>query len=222
MYKMLVIEDDQALVGALKKLLVAAGYWVKTVSNLADTYEALGKVGYDLVVIDRILSDGDGLEIARFLHDVSFGTKVLFLTQKKEVNDRLEGLEGGADDYLVKPFVTREFLLRVKLLLQRQKLKDQEYLQLGELSLHPSSGRLTLADKDCRLRKREAEILACLLRLKGSVVSKANLIEYVWQSQDNIPTYTTLEVYIRRLRMALGKQQSLIKTIRGFGYMIGP
>lgn len=220
MYTILVLEDDLELGKALKQVLTDAGYLVKQVATIAGAYDILGKTGFDLVIIDRMVGDGDGLEIAGFLKDVSFGTKVLFLTHKNEVADRVKGLESGADDYLGKPFQTRELLLRVKVLLHRQKLKDQEYLQLGELHLQPSSGRLKLADSECHLRKREAEILACLIRLHGSVVSKASLIEYVWQSQDDIPTHTTLEVYIRRLRMALGKQQSMIKTVRGFGYMI--
>lgn len=220
MHTILLVENDLSLATALKQLLVNAEYAVKTASSLEQAYELLNKTGFELVIIDRLLDDGDGIELAGFLQEVSFGTKVLFLTQKNEVAERLEGLEQGADDYLGKPFETREFLLRVKLLLKRQKLKDQDYLQAGEVWLQPSSGRLRLADQERTIRKREAEILACLLRLQGTVVSKAALIEYVWQSQEDIPTYTTLEVYIRRLRVLLGKHHELIKTIRGFGYTI--
>jgi DNA-binding response OmpR family regulator len=222
MQRLLLVENDLSLAKSLKQLLINAGYAVEVASSLETAYVALGKQGFELVITDRILDDGDGIELVSFLQDVSYETRVLVLSQRNQDFDRVSGLEDGADDYLGKPFSTREFLLRVSVLAHRQKMKNQEYLQLGEVILHPSSGFLKMADSECRLRKRESQILACLLRRQGSVVSKNHLIESVWQSEDAIPTYTTVEVYIRRLRMALGKQQSLIKTIRGFGYMASP
>jgi DNA-binding response OmpR family regulator len=220
MHSILIVENDLTLARAMSQVLMNSGYLVKHVATLASAYEELSRKGYELVLVDRILDDGDGLELVSFLRDISYGTRVLMLTQRNYDMDRIKGLEDGADDYLGKPIQTQELVLRVKLLLNRQKIKDQEYLQLGELSLQPSSGRLTLADRHCRLRKREAEILACLLRMAGAVVSKDTLIEYVWQSRDDIPTHTTLEVYIRRLRIALGEQHHMLKTVRGFGYCL--
>lgn len=220
MFRLLLVENDTSLANSLKQLLVHAGYLVAVSASLEQAYQLLAKHGQDLVIIDRMLDDGDGIELVNFLHDVSFGTRTLVLSQKNRDFDRVTGLEAGADDYIGKPFSTRELLLKVRILLQRQKYRPQEYLQLGELCLHPGSGHLTLADRQCQLRKREAQILTCLLRHQGSVVSKSQLIEYVWQSEDDIPTHTTVEVYIRRLRIALGTHQSMLKTVRGFGYQV--
>jgi len=220
MNRILIVENDRALVASLHSLLQTLGYSVSSAYDLKTAYEVLGKQGFELVLLDRVLDDGDGLEIANFLHEVSFGTKILFMSQKGEVAERLIGLNSGADDYLPKPFNTQELVQKVKLLLLRQKIKDQSYLQVGHIHLNPSSGTLTLNDKQSSLRRRESQILACLLRMQGTVVSKSALIEYVWQSEDEIPTYTTLEVYIRRLRMALGNHHGYIKTVRGFGYRL--
>lgn len=220
MARILIVENDVCLAATLRRTLLRDHHRVWQTGSLGRTYELLADNAFDVVMVDRLLDDGDGLELAPFISQVSPSTKLIFLTNKHELVDRLTGLRSGADDYLAKPFAIEELQLKIAKLVQMEKSESLSYVKAGSVTLYPETGALMVADRPGRLRKREAEILSCLLRFQGRVVSRQMLIERVWKTDQNIPTHTTLDVYIRRLRILLGPQAGLIKTIRGFGYMV--
>ncbi|MDQ3009032.1 MAG: response regulator transcription factor, partial [bacterium] len=142
------------------------------------------------------------------------------ISQLRELDHRIKGLEKGADDYIPKPFSPAELWLKISKWLHVQKRKQYQLLNIGPIEFIADTGVLLDRDKQKTLRRREASILACLLRYKNAVVSRDTIIDTVWRMSDEPPTFSTLDVYIRRLRIALGEHHRLIKTVRGFGYMI--
>lgn len=220
MAQILVVENDARLAKAIKDALVQIHHQVTLTPTANRAYQLLAQTNFELVLLDRMLDDGDGFELATWLVSTSPATKLIFLTQKGELPDRLQGLRAGADDYLAKPFDLMELQLKLQKLLQMEKQVRYDYVQAGEILLYPETGALLIADRPRQLRRRESEILRCLLKFRGRIVTRETLIEHVWKTEKNIPTHTTLDVYIRRLRLHLGPQASLIKTIRGYGYLI--
>ena len=219
MKKILLVEDDLQLQQLLKSSFEKL-YITSQARSLEMAYDLLEKSKYDLVLVDRGLPDGDGLELIEYLHDTHYQTKVLALTTKAQLHDRVEGLEQGADEYLSKPFALAEVKLRIDKLLRIDKKINTAVLTLGRYEFFPTMGVLKIDERDVTFRKREAQIFECLLRYKNQVVSREAIIADVWAGEELYPTETTLDVYIRRIRVLLGTQSNLIKTIRGFGYKL--
>jgi two-component system response regulator TctD len=219
MKKILLVEDDLQLQQLLKSSFEKL-YITSQARSLEMAYAELEKSKYDLVLVDRGLPDGDGLELIEYLHDTHYQTKVLALTTKAQLQDRVEGLEQGADEYLSKPFGLAEVKLRIDKLLRIDKKINTTVLTLGTYEFIPTMGVLKINEREVTFRKREAQIFECLLRYKNQVVGRETIIADVWAGEDLYPTETTLDVYIRRIRVLLGSQSSLIKTIRGFGYKL--
>jgi len=216
----LLVEDDLTLASSLKIAIsdpALGKLKVKLASSLETAYQELELRSFELAVIDRVLPDGDGLEIVEYLADVAPATKVLVLTQKREVAERIEGLAGGADDYLAKPVDVRELKLRVKRLTTSYKLVAAQYLQVGDVCLYPDQGKLVSGEVSAQLRRRESQILGCLLSHHDRVISRPDLIDRVWRG-DELPSNTTLDVYVRRLRIHLGSHSGQLETVRGYGY----
>lgn len=217
MKNILLLEDDLRLSKTLQEALQdLAQCW--SVGSLAAAYMKLESREFDLVIVDRNLPDGDGLEIIEYLCESTYQTKILALTAKNKIHDKIEGLEKGADEYLPKPFSLAELKLRVKKLLYIDKLTSDERLAIGTLEFFPAKGVVMLGSRAVQLRKKEAEILHCLLRYRNQVVTRKMIIDAVWGQSDLIPTETTLDVYIRRIRILLDDYSRAITTIRGFGY----
>ncbi len=217
MKKILILEDDQQL----QKLLQNAFkylYDCTLAGTLSAAYAALDTTAFDLVVIDRRLPDGDGLEVIEYLHDTAYQTKIVALSSRGELQDRLAGLEGGADEYLAKPFSLAELKIKIEKLLKVDKKIEQSIIKSGNITFCSETGVVTFGNKEINLRRREAEILHCLLRYKNQVVTREMIMDDVWASEDSYPSATTLDVYIRRLRVLLEDYSKLITTIRGFGY----
>ncbi len=220
MKRLLLLENDHPLAANLTSLLQQHGYEVDVTGRLSEGYAHLDKHHYDGVVVDRLLDDGDGRELVDYLKGTCSFLPILCLSQLNQTEDRILLLKDGADDYLGKPFSATELLLRLEKLLHKQKLMNDQVLELGPLQFHPQTGQLISPQYTKHMRKREAEILTCLFRYQNQVVSRETLIEYIWQGMDAVPTYTTLDVYIRRLRVILGEYHTLIRTVRGFGYTL--
>lgn len=217
MKNILLLEDDRRLCKTLEESLQElAQCW--SVGSLAAAYSQLEMRTYDLVIVDRNLPDGDGVELIEYLHDSAYKTKILALTTRGSIADKIEGLEKGADEYLPKPFSLAELRLRVKKLLQIDKLVAVDRLTFGTLEFYPQKGVVSLGDKIVQLRRKEAEIFHCLLRYRNQVVTRKMIIDDVWGQTELIPTETTLDVYIRRIRILLQEYSRSITTIRGFGY----
>lgn len=213
-----VIENDLSTQKLIQEVAEQCGFQVFCAATLEDGYSLFERVRIEIAIIDRLLDDGDGLELVEYLATELPQIKLLLLSQKSEVPERIRGLEFGADDYMGKPFSLAELKLRLQVLAHRTKQLDQDALRIGELILYPETGKLVLGEAIKQVRRREAQILACLIRYKNQVVSRDQLITSVWALSEN-PTYSTVDVYIRRIRVILGAYSDVIHTIRGFGYM---
>lgn len=219
MKQILIVENDTVLVKTLSEHLRRKNFHCVICDSVKKAIYELENFSYDLIILDRILTDGDGIEVAEFITEFSYQTKVLILSELANQKERVMGLEKGADDYLAKPFSLTELSVKVHKLLHTQKIKAIEKLTLANISIVPETGELCMNGKTKQIRKKEIQLLACLIRHKNQVVSREKIIDIVWSGSYDLPTQSTLDVYIRRLRITLGKSKSLIKTVRGFGYM---
>lgn len=172
MKNILVVENNEILASTLKKHLSSKGYFVSSCSSVENAINELEEFSYDLVILDRILDDGDGIEIAEFISDFSFQTKIIILSEVSNINERIKGLEKGADEYLTKPFSLTELTIKIQKLINTQKIKNIEKLSLGKISIIPETGELTMDGQSILIRKRESQLLACLIRYKNQVVSR--------------------------------------------------
>lgn len=219
MRSILVAEDDLHLSNIIEDSM-SREYSVKCVTSLAQAFEVCEGSIFDLVIVDRMLPDGDALSLIEYLHQTSFQTKILAISRMYQPSEKIRGLEHGADDYLPKPFVLGELKLKVKKMLSYDKRIDVSVYALKELRFFPDSGELQLPDSVVSIRKKESRILECLFKYINRTVSRDTLIQEVWPQADIVPTQTTLDVYIRRIRLLLGSYGHCIVTKRGFGYML--
>jgi DNA-binding response OmpR family regulator len=219
-HTVLLVEDDPLISQSIRQVL-PENYLLETAKNLETSYRYLTKNRPALIVLDRSLPDGDGIELVEYLHQLDETSPLLILSGKATVQDRINGLRKGADDYLIKPFSTTELLLRMERLLNTTKHQKLNSLRFGELELLFDKGQVLLGNHLLRLRRREFQVLAYLVKQHGRVVTRDQLINHIWPD-GTIPSYATIDVYIRRLRMMLGKYGQMIKTLKGFGYLVQP
>lgn len=222
--RILVVEDDHKIANAIKKGLEQESF---AVDVCYEGSEGLGQAvteDYDLIILDRMLPGiTDGLNICKALRDQGKHIPVLILTAKDKIEDRVEGLNNGADDYLIKPFAFEEMLARVQALLRRPKIKLDDILKISDLSLDLKTFEVKREGKKINLSSKEFALLEYLMRNPNRVLTKDNIISHVWDyDADILPN--TVEVFIGYLRNKIDRPFSskpLIKTIRGFGYKIG-
>lgn len=222
--RVLVIEDEHKIANAIKEGLRGESYAVDVSFDGEEGLNAARYESYDLIILDRMLPGGmDGVEICRVLRNEGKHMPVLILTAKDQVRDRVDGLNAGADDYLVKPFSFEELLARVKALLRRPHESLGEVLRAEDLTLDTISKEVRRGDKSINLSSKEFALLEYLLRNKNKVLSKNNIISHVWDfDADILPN--TVEVFMAYLRAKIDKPfdgPQLIQTVRGFGYKIG-
>lgn len=219
MAKILIIDDNLELT-RLINLYVSKKHRTSLVFSVEQALRVLAQRQFDLVIIDRILPDGDGLEALEFLRDKQLLTPVLMLSNKSQVEERVRGLRQGADDYMAKPFSMEELLLKIDKLLNTTKKLNQNEVHVNRITIFEKEGKVFVGKREIELRRREFEILLFLGRHQNQVISRNMLIENLW-GEEECPSYSTIDVYIRRLRMLLGEAQSqYIRTFRGYGYMI--
>ena len=219
--RILVIEDEKKILSFVKKGLVEQGYVVDTSRDgneglvLAETHP------YDAVVLDIMLPGRDGLSILRRLRTKKNRVPVIIITARGDVSERIEGLEQGADDYLVKPFYLEELIARLKSLLRRTSGDGLSLLEVCDLRLNLMSREVHRGDVEIVLAPREFELLELLMRSPGRVLSRTQIIEHVWEYHFD-PDTNLVDVYIRRLRKKIdhGFDQKLIQTVRGIGYTL--
>lgn len=219
--RILLVEDDARIARFLRKGLTEHSYAV----DLATTGEEalyLSSVGsYDALVLDVILPAPDGFEVCRRLRDDGNRVPILMLTARDAVPDRIEGLDAGADDYLVKPFQFEELLARLRALLRRGGPTHTTVLTVGELEIDTPSHRVRIEGKPITLTTKEYSLLEYLARNAGRIVGREEIAEHVWD-QDFDPFSNLIEVYVNRLRRNIEKvsRKKLIHTVRGAGYML--
>ncbi len=218
----LIVEDDRRIASFLSRGLVAEGYQVTVAEDGRDGLEHIRQGGFDLVILDRMLPYLNGLEVCRIVREERRPVLILMLTAKDGIQDKVEGLKGGADDYLTKPFAFDELLARlVALKRRRTSQEDPSVLVVGALSLDPASRRVVCEGRDISLTVREFELLRYLMANAGKVVSRQRLLNSVWEYGFD-PGTKIVDVYVRYLRKKLDDEEgaSIIQTVRGVGYMI--
>lgn len=220
--RVLLVEDEPKIAAALTKGLTQERYAVDVSHEADEALRFAETEPYDLIILDRMLPGSfDGVELCRRLRQAHNHVPLLMLTAKDAVKDRVEGLNAGADDYLVKPFALEELLARLRTLLRRPPAAHTDDLTLGDLILNTQNFTVTRADKALTLTTTEFALLEYLLRCQGRPVSKEAIISHVWNyDADILPN--TVEVYIGYVRAKIDKAfpgaEPLIHTVRGFGY----
>ncbi len=216
----LLVEDDLVLADGISRILRGHGMVVDVVTNGADADHALASREISVTVLDIGLPGIDGFEVVRRLRARGSNTPVLLLTARDDVQDRVRGLETGADDYLVKPFAAPELVARLKALVRRSNPR-QAGLQINGLQLDPFSRRATADGQVIELSAREWAVLEYLMQNVSRVVSKQQIIDAILPWGEEV-TLNAVEVYVSRVRVKTASAGIAIKTIRGFGYMLEP
>lgn len=213
--RILVVEDEHKIGSSIKRGLEQEGYAVDLAYDGEEGYDLASGEDYSVIVLDLMLPKMDGMQVCRKLRAEGKHTPILILTARGEINDRVDGLNAGADDYLVKPFAFAELVARIKALSRRPKEELGNILSAGGLSLDTVNYSVFKDGKPIELSKKEFALLEFLLRHKGKVVTKEQIMQNVWDYEaDILPN--TVEVFIGYLRNKIGAE--LIKTVRGFGY----
>ena len=216
----LLVEDDMVLADGVARILRGHGMMVDVVHNGDDADRALQSREVSVAVLDIGLPGIDGFEVVRRLRTRGSGLPVLLLTARDDVQDRVRGLETGADDYLVKPFAAPELVARLKALVRRSNPRPAE-LRLGGLQLDPFARRATVDGQTIELSAREWAVLEYLMQHASRVVSKQQIIDAILPWGEEV-TLNAVEVYVSRIRAKIAQAGIAIKTIRGFGYMLEP
>jgi two-component system, OmpR family, response regulator MprA len=218
--RVLVVEDDADISGVLRRSLDKEGYDVRVAGDGEAALDQAGDFAPDAVVLDLGLPKLDGVEVCRRLRDGG-DVPILILTARDALDDRVQGLDSGADDYLVKPFERDELLARLRALLRRRPPRGSAYLVVGDLRLNPATRQALRGERELDLTAREFELLEHLMRNERIVVSRQALLDEVWGYHPFAET-NTVDVFISNLRRKLeqGGEPRVLHTIRGAGYVL--
>jgi len=214
----LILEDDARLRDLVLRTLERAGFASDAAGRIEDAEELLSLHEYDLLVLDRRLPDGDGLEVCRRARRNGFGRSILMLTAMDDPQSTVEGLSDGADDYIGKPFDLEVLAARAHALVRRNERRTPAELTCGDLRLDPARRAAWRGKAPLELTAREFMILEALMRAPGAVVSREEILEQAWGERED-PMSNTIDVLVSRLRQKLGTP-SRIETIRGAGYRL--
>jgi DNA-binding response OmpR family regulator len=218
--RVLVVEDDEEIAQALQRSLRMEGYEVRVATDGVAALDDAHAFLPDLVVLDLGLPRMDGIDVAKRLREDD-DVPILMLTARDAVDSRVDGLDAGADDYLVKPFERQELLARLRALLRRRPPRGTAPLVVGDLHLNPDTHDVTRGERSIELTQREFELLEYLMRNERIVISRQRLLDEVW-GYDPFSTTNTIEVFVSNLRRKLeaGGEPRLLHTIRGAGYVL--
>jgi DNA-binding response OmpR family regulator len=223
--RVLVIEDEHKIAQAIKKGLEQEAYAVDMAYDGEKGFDLAATEDYEVIILDLMLPKMNGFELCRKLREEeNIHTRILILTAKGQLEDKVKGLNSGADDYLVKPFAFAELLARLKALSRRPKQALKPILKIDDLSLNSLTYEVKRAGKKIKLSKKEFALLEYLLRHQDKIISKEQIINHVWNyDADILPN--TVEVYLGYLRNKIDKpfknKKPLLQTVRGFGYRLG-
>jgi len=221
--KILVIEDEHIIATSIKKGLEQEHYTADIAFDGIEGFDLASSGDYDLILLDLMLPGMDGLTLCQKLRSDNNHVPILMLTAKSQLEDKIKGLNSGADDYLTKPFAFEELLARVRALSRRPQKTNGKVLTISDLTLDTINFTVKRGDKDIHLSSKEYSLLECFLRHPNQILTKDQIIQSVWSYESDILP-NTIEVYIRNLRQKIDlpfkNKPPLIKTIRGFGYKI--
>ena len=220
--KILLVDDERQLTDALSVILKQNNYSVDVAYNGEDGIDMALTGIYDLIILDVMMPRIDGFSVLKEIRKNNVSSPVLMLSAKSETEDKITGLNFGADDYLTKPFNTNELLARIKALLRRKAQFTGDIITISDLSLDRDTCKLLCNDRSISLSKKEYQIIEMLMLSKGKIIEKERIIEKIW-GYDSEAEYNTVEVYISFIRkklLAVGSNVE-IKSMRGIGYSIG-
>lgn len=222
--RLLIIEDDHKIANAIKKGLEQESFACDVSYDGRDGLASALVINYDLIILDRMLPETDGVKICQAIRKKGMNVPIIILTAKDKVDDRVEGLNAGADDYLVKPFAFQELLARVRALLRRPSKLEDSVLTVSDLTLNTLTFEVMRGKASISLSSKEFSLLEYLMRNPNRILTKDNIIAHVWDyDADILPN--TVEVYVGYIRNKIDKpfktKPALIQTVRGFGYKIG-
>jgi DNA-binding response OmpR family regulator len=218
----LIIEGDQKTARLLAKGLREERFAVDTAHLGNEGDEMASVTAYDVIVLDRLLPDKDGIVVCLGLRERGVATPILILSARSSLEDRVTGLNAGADDYLAKPFGFSELLARIRALLRRSELTRAAVLKVADLMLNPASHRVSRGSVTINLTRKEYAILEVLMRHPGEIVERAQLVERVWEAEPDRFT-SIIDVHVSNLRRKIEPAGAprLLHTIRGHGYLLG-
>jgi DNA-binding response OmpR family regulator len=221
--RLLLVEDDQKAARVLAKGLREERF-VVDVAHTGEVGDEMASVNtYDVILLDWLLPDKDGIAVCRDLRARGISTPILMLTARDSLDDRVKGLNTGADDYLTKPFGFSELVARIRALLRRSDLTRPTLLQVADVTLDPVSHRVTRGDATINLTLKEYAILEILMRHAGEMVARSGLVQRVWETElDTAESVLGVHVSNLRRKIDVGGAPALIRTIRGQGFLIGP
>jgi DNA-binding response OmpR family regulator len=218
--RVLLVEDDEVISERLKRALEKEGY----PTDLAHDGQVgldMARMGeYSVIILDVMMPKRDGWSVCQALRDSKNTTPILMLTAKDAIEDRVKGLDLGADDYLVKPFSLKEFLARIRALTRRNKLEKSSIIHLGELDIDAKAMTVTRSGEPLKLTKREFTLLEALARNRRRILSREYIIEQIWNDEDSVSNTVNFHVTSLRKKIDAGREKSLIETVHGFGYRI--
>jgi two-component system, OmpR family, response regulator len=219
--RLLVVDDESRLALLLKRGLEEQGYAVDVSGDGAEALWLASETAYDTIVLDVTLPSLDGLELTRRLRARRQWTPVLLLTARDAVDDRVSGLDAGADDYLVKPFSFAELVARVRALVRRSRAERPTVLQVGDLRLDPARRRAWRAEAELDLSPKEFSLLELFLAHPGEVLTRGRILEHVWDFAHD-PTSNVVDQYVAYLRRKVDRPfgRADLETVRGFGYRL--
>jgi len=219
--RVVVVDDDEALRNAVRRALRLEGYDVELAADGSAALDQLANLRADLVVLDVLMPDLDGITVCRRMRASGDDTPVLMLTARDAVSDRVLGLDAGADDYLTKPFALEELLARVRALLRRSYPEHDGSSRVGDLELNPRTRQVTRGDRPIELTRTEFALLELLMRNAGTVLTRDTIRERVW-GFDDLYGSNTLDVYIGYVRRKTesGGEARMIQTVRGVGFVL--
>lgn len=221
--KILVIEDEHKIANSIKKGLEHENYVVDVAYDGITGFDLAVSEEYDLLILDRLLPGMEGMEVCKKVREEGIHTPVLMLTAKGQIKDKIEGLDSGADDYMVKPFSFSELFARVRALVRRPKTVITSLLQIDGLSLNISTFDVKRNDSTIKLSSKEFRLLEYLMRHPKKIITKEQIMNNVWNYDAEVLP-NSVEVHIKHLRDKVDtpfKDKKLIHTVRGFGYKIG-
>jgi DNA-binding response OmpR family regulator len=221
--KILVVDDEPVLLEQLRETLTSQKYDVDTADDGESALDKLFDNLYDLIILDIMLPKVDGLSVLREIRKAKVKTPVLLLTAKGSVEDKIKGLDYGADDYLAKPFAMAELMARIRSLLRRASDHRDPLLTISDVSLNTKTRQITKKDKTVELTPKEFSILEFLLYNKNRAVSRFTLAEHVWGDEfDPFTMSNFIDVHVKNLRRKIGDtdKKKIIRTIRGIGFII--
>ena len=223
MSKILIVEDDKNITNTLTYYLQNEGFKIETAKNKKEGIEKIKEKTYNLILLDITLPDGNGYEVYYELKKEK-NTPVIFLTALDEEKDIVKGLDIGADDYITKPFRTRELLSRIKNVLRHTKQEEiEEKIKIGNVEINEAKGIVLKNGKEIELTALEYKILTLLFENRGRIISREQILANIWDENENYVNDNTLTVYIKRIREKIEEDinsPKIIKTIRGLGYKI--